>query len=246
MIHPTAHVADDAEIPDDAEIGAFTLIHRGVHLGSGTVIGSHCSIGEPTDLAEGRPLVLGVGCTVRSHSVIYSGSTFEEGLETGHHVTIREGVTAGPNLRVGTLADLQGDTTFGRYVRLHSSVQVHKGSTVGDFVWIFPGAVLTNDPHPPSDVATAGVAVEDFAVIAATACVAPGVRIGARSLVAAASMVTRDVPPDTVVMGSPARQVGPTAGVVLRDGSNRPAYPWTTHFHRGYPREVIEEWEQGQ
>ena len=244
MIHPTAVVADGAELARDVEIGAFTVVHEGVRLGSGSVVASHCSIGEPTALAHGSPLVLGAGCVIRSHSVIYAGSTFEDGLETGHHVTIRERVTAGPNLRVGTNADLQGDATFGRYVRLHSSVQVHKGSTVGDFVWMFPGAVLTNDPHPPSDVAFGGAIVEEFAVIAATACIAPGVRIGARSLVAAASMVTRDVQPDTVVMGSPARPVGPTSGVLLRDGSNRPAYPWTAHFHRGYPRNILEEWER--
>ena len=244
MIHPTAVVDDGAEVADDVEVGAFTLVHGGVRLGSGTVIGSHCSVGEPTELAHGRPLILGAGCLVRSHTVIYAGSTFEDGLETGHHATIREGITAGVNLRVGTLADLQGDTTFGRYVRLHSSVQIHKGSTIGDFVWVFPSAVLTNDPHPPSDVAFAGVVVEEFAVIAAMACIAPGVRVGARSLVAASSMVTRDVPPETVVMGSPAKPAGPTSGVRMRDGSGRPAYPWTTHFLRGYPREVLDEWER--
>lgn len=244
MIHPTAVVDDGAEVAEDVEVGAFTLVHGGVRLGIGTVIGSHCSVGEPTELAHGRPLILGANCLVRSHTVIYAGSTFEDGLETGHHATIREGITAGVNLRIGTLADLQGDTTFGRYVRLHSSVQIHKGSTIGDFVWVFPSAVLTNDPHPPSDVAFAGVVVEEFAVIAAMACIAPGVRVGARSLVAASSMVTRDVPPETVVMGSPARPAGPTSGVLLRDGSGRPAYPWTNHFQRGYPRQVVDEWEQ--
>ena len=215
MIHPTAVIAEGAELADNVEIGAFTLVHEGARLGNGAVVASHCSIGEPTALAHGSPLVLGAGCLIRSHTVIYAGSTFEDGLETGHHVTIRERVTAGPNLRVGTNADVQGDALFGRYVRLHSGVQVHKGSTVGDFVWIFPGAVLTNDPHPPSDIAFGGPIVEEFAVIAATACIAPGVRVGARSLVAASSMVTRDVEPDTVVMGSPARPVGPTSGLSL-------------------------------
>lgn len=243
MIHPTAVVSNDAEIAEDVEIGPFSLVHARVSIGSGTVIGSHCSIGEPSDLASDRPLVLGSGSIVRSHSVLYVGSTFDDALETGHHVTIREGVTAGPNLRVGTFADLQGDSTFGRYVRLHSGVQVHKGCEVGDFVWIFPSVVLTNDPHPPSDVAFAGVIVEDYAVIAAMACVVSGVRIGARSLVAASSTVTRDVPPNSVVRGSPARRVGSTSDVKLRDGSGMAAYPWTTHFHRGYPQHVIEEWE---
>ena len=41
MIHPTAVVDDGAEVADDVEVGAFTLVHGGVRLGSGTVIGSH-------------------------------------------------------------------------------------------------------------------------------------------------------------------------------------------------------------
>lgn len=245
MIHPTAVVEEGAIVTDDVEVGPFTVVHSGAVLGGGTTIGSHCSIGEPTELSRGRPLILGSDCLVRSHSVLYAGSTFADRLETGHHVTIREGIVAGTNLRVGSLADLQGDTTIGQYVRLHSNVHVGKGSAIGDFVWIFPFTVLTNDPHPPSDGALAGVTIENFAVLATLVCVAPGVRIGARSLVAASSMVTRDVPPDTVAMGSPSRPAGPTSGVLLRDGSGRSAYPWTRHFHRGYPREVIEEWDRG-
>jgi acetyltransferase-like isoleucine patch superfamily enzyme len=175
--------------------------------------------------------------------VIYEGSTFGPRLETGHHVALREGLNVGENLRVGTLSDLQGDATIGNFVRLHSSVHIGKLSTLGDFVWIFPYTVLTNDLHPPSDGFLVGVTVEPYAVITTMCCIAPGIRIGARSLVAASSMVTKDVEPDTVVRGVPARAVGPTSAVLLRDGSGRPAYPWTRHYRRGYPTEVTDGWE---
>jgi acyl-[acyl carrier protein]--UDP-N-acetylglucosamine O-acyltransferase len=242
MIHSTALVAEGARLAPDVEIGPFTIVHPNVEIRSGTRIGSHCSIGEPTPRAAGRSLVLGSDSLVRSHTVIYEGSTVGEGLETGHHVTMREGLDIGRNLRVGTNADLQGSATIGDFVRLHSGVQVHQGSVIGDFVWIFPSTVLTNDPHPPSDVSNAGVVIEEYASVAAMCCLAPGVRVGARSLVAAASMVTRDVPPDTLVRGSPAKPVGPTSDILLRDGSGRSAYPWTKHFHRGYPTEVVDGW----
>lgn len=242
MIHPTATIAEEATLGRNVEIGPFTVINANVRIGSGTRIGSHCVLGEPTPLAMGRPLVIGEDSLIRSHTVAYEGSTFGAGLETGHHATLREGLEVGLNLRVGTNADLQGDATIGDYVRLHSAVQIHKGSKIHDFVWVYLSSVLTNDPHPPSDGAFAGVVVEEYAVIAAMCCIAPGVRVGARSLVAASSMVTHDVAPDMVVRGVPAKPVGPTSGIKMRDGTGRPAYPWTSHFHRGYPDAVVDNW----
>lgn len=68
-------------------------------------------------------------------------------------------VIAGKNLQIGTLSDLQGHCEIGDYVRLHSNV--HIKSVPGNFVWIFPYVVLTNDPYPPSD-SLVGVTVQDF------------------------------------------------------------------------------------
>lgn len=244
MIHSTSCISEDAKLGAEVEIGPFTVVHGNVVIGAGTRIGSHCTIGEPTSLSQGRPLVLGQNSLIRSHTVLYEGSSFGDGLETGHHVTAREGLDVGVNLRVGSLSDLQGDARIGDFVRLHSSVHVGKLSDIGAFVWIFPYSVLTNDPHPPSDVSNIGVTVEAYAVVATMCCLAPGVRVGTRSLVAASSMVTRDVPPDTVVRGAPAKSVGPATDILLRDGSSRPAYPWTEHFHRGFPLEVVEHWKE--
>jgi hypothetical protein len=56
------------------------------------------------------------------------------------------------------------------------------------------------------------------------------------------SSVSRDVAPDTVVAGAPAKVIGHAADIKLRDGSGQPAYPWRRHFHRGYPDAVVERW----
>lgn len=240
--HPTAFVSGEAILGSDVSVGPFSVIGPNVRVGAGTVIGSHCLIGESSPLATGQ-LTIGERSLIRSHSVIYMGSEFGDELETGHHVVLREGLQVGKNLRVGTLSDLQGDSQIGDFVRLHSNVHVGKGSHIGDFVWIFPYVVLTNDPTPPSSKSNHnGVTVQDYAVIATMSCIAPGVTIGRGSLVAAMSMVTRDADPDSVVRGSPSRRVGSTTEVILRDGSGRPAYPWTQHFHSGYPVEIVEAW----
>jgi acetyltransferase-like isoleucine patch superfamily enzyme len=239
---PLAQVSPRATIGSNASIGPFTIVHDDVVLGDDVTIESHCVVGHPTALAAGRPLVVGDGGLIRSHSVFYAGSSFGAGLRTGHRVTVREGITAGGDLQIGTLCDFQGDTTIGDHVRTHSGVFIAQGARIGDFVWLFPHVVLTNDPHPPSDGHFAGAVVEDYAAVGAGACVLPGVRLGTRSLVAAGATVTKDVAPDTVVGGVPARLLGLTGDIKLRDGSGRAAYPWMRHFHRGYPADVVAGW----
>jgi acetyltransferase-like isoleucine patch superfamily enzyme len=238
-----ARVAPAARIGVGVTVGDFTIVHDNVVLEDGVVVDSHCILGYPTPLAEGRPLVIGRGGLIRSHSVFYQGSTFGPGLRTGHRVTVREQLTAGRDLQLGTLSDLQGHAVIGDYVRAHSNVHIGQKSTIGSFVWIFPYVVLTNDPHPPSDGFLEGCTIEDYAVVATMSCVLPGVRVGTRSLVAAHSLVSKDVEPDTVVGGVPAKRLCMTSDVKLRDNSGRAAYPWMRHFRRGYPPEITERWD---
>lgn len=239
----SAHAAvdPDAELGPDVTIGPFTVVHAGVRLGARTTVGSHCVLGHPGPAGDDAPLVIGPFSTIRSHSVLYAGSTFGSRLETGHAVVLREGLTVGENLRVGTLGDLQGDTPIGDYVRMHSNVFVPKFCEIGSFVWLFPHVVLTNDPHPPSEVQIGSI-VEPFAVIAAGSVVLPGVRVGEGAVVAAGSVVTRDVPPGDLVVGAPAKHARSAAQVMLRGEPDHPAYPWRRHFSRGYPQTVLDEW----
>lgn len=243
MIHPSAIVNEKAKIGRNVSIGPFTIVYENAVIGSGTRIESHCEIGYPTPLAENRPLVIGENSLIRSHGIFYQGSVFGDGLTTGHRVTVRENVQAGAHLQIGTLGDIQGDCRIGDHVRTQSHVYIAKHSTIGNFVWLYMSVVLTNDPHPPSTL-TAGVTVEDFAVIATMSVILPGVTIGEHSLVAAHSLVNRDVPAHTVVGGSPAKALCAMSKIKLKDGSGREAYPWPKHFHRGYPEELVKEWTQ--
>ena len=240
-IHPTALVSKQAVLGTNISIGAFSIVHDGVILGNGSQIGSHCEIGVSSDLSKENSLVIGQNSNVRSHSVLYSGSSFGDGLTTGHRVTIRENTNAGINLQVGTLGDIQGDCTIGDYVRFHSNVHVGKYSKIGNFVWIFPYVVLTNDPHPPSDVCL-GVTIGDFSVIATMSTILPGINISDGALIGAHSLVNRDVSSDTIVAGVPAKVIGPTNKIKLTNLPGEDAYPWRKHFHRGYPEEIIKEW----
>jgi UDP-3-O-[3-hydroxymyristoyl] glucosamine N-acyltransferase len=240
-IDSSSHIHPSAKIAGNVEIGPFCIIHRNVELAEGCKVGAYCELGVETNLGDGSPLVIGKSSLIRSHSVFYESSRFGENLTTGHRVTVRENTVTGKNLQIGTLCDIQGDCVIGDYVRFHSNVHIGKKSIIGNFVWIFPYVVLTNDPHPPSNVMK-GVTVEDFSVIATMAVILPGVTVGKGALISAHSLLKKDAEPEMLYAGNPAEMICMTRKIRLQDGTKRPAYPWINHFNRGYPEEVASQW----
>ena len=241
-IHPTAIIHEGSSLANNVAIGPYSIIHKNVIIEDGSVIGSHCEIGHPANnFSGGAPLSIGKNSLIRSHCVFYEGSTFGGNLVTGHGVTVREKTLAGCNLQIGTLSDIQGNCEIGDFVKFHSNVHIGQYSKIKDYVWIFPYVVLTNDPHPPSNVMM-GVTVENYVAIATMSTVLPGVTIKEGALVGAHSSVSRDVEANTVVAGSPAKYICDTDKIKLKDGSNNSAYPWRRHFHRGYMPETVAQW----
>jgi len=237
-IHPSALIHPNASLGTNVSVGAFTIINEGVVIASDTSIGSHCELGiqHPENRNQ---LVIGRESRIRSHTVIYGGSTFGDQLETGHHVSLREGITAGKNLRVGSYSDVQGSLSIGDFVRLHSNVHLGKNTKIGSFVWVFPFVVTTNDPQPPSEQVL-GCTIEDYSAIATGAILLPGVVIGHDSLVGANSTVNKSVEPFSLVVGSPARRIKDTRELKNHEGNQ--SYPWRRHFKQGYPDEVLLQW----
>lgn len=242
MIHKHASISIKAEIGYNAEIGPYTIIHDHVRIGDNCVIEGFCEIGYPSSLAKKEGLFIGENSHIRSYSLFYAGSSFQKKLATGHRVTVRENTNAGENLHIGTLSDIQGDCEIGNFVRMHSNVHIGKKSKIGDFVWIFPYVVLTNDPHPPSDTLI-GVDIKDYAIIATMSVVLPGIIVNKHALVGAHSLVNRDVQEGMVAAGNPAKEICKTSDITIR-GKQESAYPWPKHFHRGYPQEIINKWKE--
>lgn len=239
-IHSTAIVSDKAIIGSGVNIGAYTIVYDNVEIAKNTTIEAFCEIGVSNHLSNGEKLYIGANSHIRSHSIFYEGSIFLENLVTGHRVTVREKVNAGKNLQIGTLSDLQGHCDIGDFVRFHSNVHIGQKSKIGNYVWIFPYVVLTNDPHPPSDTLL-GVTVEDYAVIATMSVILPGTTISNGCLIGAHSSIKGMTEADMIYVGSPAKKICSTSKIKLQDGSGD-AYPWRKHFHRGYPEDVTKLW----
>ena len=243
-IHPTALIGDNVTMGARVTIGPRSIVYDNVNIGAGTTIGADCILGEPLASIYSNPaaysnpaLDVGTDAIIRSGAILYAGSTIGSNFECGHRVTIREASAIGHHVRIGTLSDIQGHCSIGNYTRLHSNVHIGNKSVVRDFVWIFPYVVLTNDPHPPSNMLV-GVTVDEFAVIATMSVILPGVTVGRDALVGASSLVRSDVAPEAVVVGNPAKQVATVRDIKSRfDGAA--VYPWRETFERGMPWEGI-------
>jgi UDP-2-acetamido-3-amino-2,3-dideoxy-glucuronate N-acetyltransferase len=121
-----------------------------------------------------------------------------------HFAYVGNDTIIGDNVMIGSLTHVDYKVKIGDNTRIEGSVYIPPLTIIGKNVFIGPGATFTNDPYPMSPKMV-GVTVEDGAIIASRAVVKPGVRIGKNSVVAMAAVVTKDVPPDIVVMGHPAR-----------------------------------------
>jgi len=147
-----------------------------------------------------------------------------------HYAQVREQVVMGENCIVGRGAYIGTGVKMGDNCKVQNYALVYEPAELADGVFIGPAVVLTNDEYPRSitpdgklksghDWVAVGVTVKQGASIGArSVCVAP-VTVGAWTLVAAGSVVTRDVPDFALVAGVPARRIGwvGKAGVPLEN-----------------------------
>jgi acetyltransferase-like isoleucine patch superfamily enzyme len=186
-----------------------TLWNPDVELGPDSVVEAGVVLGERTGrLIEDRLLRIGISANLRSGTVIYAGSTIGSHLQTGHNVVIREQNQIGDFVSIWNNTTIDYGCTIGSYVKLHTNVYVAQHTILEDEVFLAPGVTIANDPHPGcafSSQCMRGPHIKRGAQIGVNATILPLITIGARALVGAGSVVTRDVPDDVVVAGNPAR-----------------------------------------
>ncbi len=127
-------------------------------------------------------------------------------VKVWHFAYVGSGTRIGDNVSIGSLAHVDYNVTVGANTRIEGSVYIPPLTRIGTNVFIGPAAVITNDPYPMSKKMI-GVTIEDGAVVGGGSVIKAGVTVGKRSVVAMGAVVTKDVPPGTVVLGIPAKAV---------------------------------------
>lgn len=182
-------------VSPDAQIGHDTTLHPNVHVEGRTVIGEGCEIGQGTRITDSR---VGNGVRVKDHCVIVDSE-------------VEDNCTVGPFAHLRMSAVLEADSAVGNFVELKKSRLGSRSKAmhltylgdaeIGERTNIGAGTVTCNydgkNKHPTT-------VEHDVKIGSDTMLVAP-VRVGARSVTGAGSVVTQDVPPDTLVAGVPAK-----------------------------------------
>lgn len=223
------------------EIDKDCIIYPGVNIGKGSRIEGPCVIGKPPrGKRPGQlPAKFGLNVLIRPFTVIYAGSILGDNVETGTGVIIREDNIIYDGVSIGTNTVLEIGNRIGKNTRIHTGCFLER-VTVGENVFIGPCTVFTDDPHPMKcpkfNECARGAQVQDLAKIGAGVTILPRIKIGRGALIGAGSVVTKDVPKDTVAAGNPARKIKNIKDLRCIFGYFKRPYLW--------PPYEVKQWSQ--
>ena len=215
---PGLVVAPDATIAPGVRFGANVTIHEGTVVGDGCTIGDNAVLGKRPVLSSrsttagdvGR-LVLGREVRIAAGAVLSAGAQLGDGCVVGDLATVRERVTVGPGVVIGRGVCIENDVAIGAWTKIQTNAYITAGTILEEHVFIAPGVVTTNDNLMGRTERRyelkKGPTVRRGARVGGAAVLLPGIEVGEEAFVATGSVVTRNVPPRTLVMGVPAKKV---------------------------------------
>lgn len=211
-------IEDNVRFGNNVTIGHNVVIYAGTMIGDNVVIQDNVIIGkQPTrakasvlpDVNNLSPTKVGSEVTIGTSSIIYANSTIGNNVFVADLATIRERITIGDYTIIGRGVAVENDCTIGEGCKLETNSYITAYSNLGDFVFIAPGVITTNDNYMGRTKERIdkfkGVTVKKGGRIGANATVLPGRIINEDGTVAAASTVTKDVAREILVLGSPAK-----------------------------------------
>ena len=215
-VGPGAVIGAGAVLGDGVSVGAGSVVHAGVVLGPGCLVEELVVLGKRPRLRRGSSasavelaaLELGAEVTVCCGAVVYAGAVVGAGAIIGDQAQVREGSRVGAHSVVGRGSCVDFNAVVGERVSIQTGVYVTSWALVEDDVFLGPGVLMTNDDtmgrHPRGERLDAPV-VRRAARVGGGVVLVPGVEVGEEAFVAAGAVVTRDVAPRAVVLGTPAR-----------------------------------------
>jgi len=151
---------------------------------------------------------------VHESSYVDSNVVVGEGTKIWHFSHIQPGATIGENCSIGQNVNIANNVKIGNGVKIQNNVSVYEGVELEDYVFCGPSMVFTNIKLPRSEFPQRGsefyskTIVKKSASIGANATIVCGVTIGEYALIGSGAVITKDVPPYALVVGTPGKVVG--------------------------------------
>lgn len=183
LIHPTAIISPEAELPEDVQVGPYVIIEGPVRLGPGCVIEPYCRLIGPIKAGTGNRFGTGVVVGTDPQHVAYEGD--QTLIEIGDNNTFREFVTVHRPLKKPNVTRIGSRNLF--MVNSH----VAHDCLVGNDCLFANGALLAGH-----------VIVHDRAFISGNSAVHQFCRIGRLALLSGTTSITQDLPPFFIAQGS--------------------------------------------
>jgi acetyltransferase-like isoleucine patch superfamily enzyme len=158
---------------------------------------------------------------VSAHTAAPNFRSIAADVKLGKNVKLAQfvnlyGCEIGDDTKLGTFVEIQKNAKIGKRCKISSHSFVCEGVTIEDNVFIGHGVMFTNDIYPRATAADGNLQTEqDWKVeptlvkrgasIGTNATILPRVTIGENAVVGAGSVVTKDVPANSIVAGNPAR-----------------------------------------
>ena len=144
---------------------------------------------------------------IHQSATIDSGAEIGDGCMVWVNVQIREGAKIGKNCVLSKDVYVDRNVKIGDECKIQNSVSIYDGVTIESQVFVGPNVSFTNDKVPRAfnpDWKITKTLVQQGASLGANCTIVCGIIIGEYSMIAAGSVVTKDVPSYTLVAGNPA------------------------------------------
>lgn len=154
-----------------------------------------------------------MGYFAHESSYIDEGVIIGEGTKIWHFCHVQKGANIGARCSLGQNINISNNVMIGNDVKIQNNVSVYEGVEIEDGVFLGPSCVFTNDltpraKYPKGHENYKKTKVCEGATIGANATIICGNTIGKYAMVAAGSVVTKDVPEYALVAGVPAKVIG--------------------------------------
>ncbi len=211
-----------AEIHPSAIVYEGTVLGDGVRVLENAVVGKQPSLGASSTAKRDPlpPTTIGDGSVISTGAIVFAGSSIGAGCIVGDQSCIRERVVMADNCILGCGSLIENDTSVGAGTRIQAEAYITAYSTLEEDVFIAPCVVTTNDNFmgrtERRKSLMKGPTIRRGARVGGGAILLPGIEVGEEAFVGAGAVVTKDVPPRKLVVGSPARVLRDVAEDELR------------------------------